>query len=51
MNELVIIGQDLDEELIQIELQACLCSEEEIRRMEQKKGRFADPFPPTMAAS
>jgi len=51
LNELVIIGQDLDEELIQIELQACLCSEEEIRRMEQEKGRFADPFPPTMAAS
>ncbi|WP_373514590.1 GTP-binding protein [Persicitalea sp.] len=46
MNELVIIGQDLNEAVIQAEMQACLCSEEEIRRMEQK-GHFDDPFPIT----
>lgn len=44
INELVIIGQDLDQEAIVEELQECLCTEEEIRLME-KKGKFNDPFP------
>lgn len=43
-NELVIIGQDLDKEVIVGELEACLCTESEIYFME-KKGRFKDPFP------
>ncbi|AEI46566.1 GTP-binding protein [Runella slithyformis] len=43
-NELVIIGQDLDKEVIVGELEACLCTEKEISCME-KKGRFNDPFP------
>lgn len=43
-NELVIIGQDLNEELICLELEKCLCTEEEIRSMENGK-RFIDPFP------
>lgn len=44
VNELVIIGQDLDQEAIIEELQECLCTEEEIRLME-KKAKFNDPFP------
>ena len=44
INELVIIGQDLDQAAIVEELQECLCTEEEIRLME-KKGKFNDPFP------
>ncbi|MDR6564719.1 MULTISPECIES: GTP-binding protein [unclassified Arcicella] len=44
INELVIIGQDLDKEAIIEELEECLCVEEEIVRM-QKKGTFIDPFP------
>lgn len=43
-NELVIIGQDIIEELIVAELQGCLCTEEEIKRMEGG-GKFVDPFP------
>lgn len=43
-NELVIIGQDLNEDLICLELEKCLCSEEEIRSMEAG-GKFIDPFP------
>lgn len=46
-NELVIIGQDLNEGVIRFELEECLCTEEEIRRMEQK-GSFKDPFPASM---
>lgn len=44
INELVIIGQDLDEEVIRLEMELCLCTEEEIVHME-KGGRFKDPFP------
>ena len=44
INELVIIGQDLDKEAIIEELEECLCVEEEIVRM-QNKGTFIDPFP------
>ncbi len=45
-NELVIIGQDLDKEIIIQEMEHCLCTEKEIRDM--KLGlRFKDPFPIT----
>ncbi|CAG5074636.1 Putative metal chaperone YciC [Dyadobacter sp. CECT 9623] len=43
-NELVIIGQDLDAELILSELESCLCSAAEIIQME-KGLSFNDPFP------
>ncbi len=43
-NELVIIGQDLDAELILSELESCLCSTAEIIQME-KGLSFNDPFP------
>lgn len=43
-NELVIIGQDLNREEIISELQACLCTESEIKDMEAGL-RFKDPFP------
>ncbi|WP_149243016.1 CobW family GTP-binding protein [Dyadobacter sp. 32] len=43
-NELVIIGQDLDAELILSELAACLCTTAEIIQME-KGLAFNDPFP------
>ena len=43
-NELVIIGQDLNEGVIRFELEECLCTEEEIKQMEEKR-RFKDPFP------
>lgn len=37
LNELVIIGQDLEEEQIRAELLSCLCSNEEIKKMQQGK--------------
>jgi G3E family GTPase len=43
-NELVLIGQDMDEELITKELDACLCTKEELERY-LKGATFADPFP------
>jgi G3E family GTPase len=43
-NELVFIGQDLNQELIESELESCLCTEAEIKQMESK-GKFKDPFP------
>lgn len=43
-NELVIIGQDLDQELIVSEMTQCLCTAAEIIHME-RKGKFKDPFP------
>jgi G3E family GTPase len=43
-NELVIIGQDLQQDQIIAELQACLCSEPELKHMENN-GAFKDPFP------
>lgn len=46
MNELVIIGQDLDEALITKELRDCLCTEDEIVQMENGAS-FIDPFPKT----
>jgi G3E family GTPase len=43
-NELVIIGQDLDQSQVSEELRQCLCTEKEISEMESGK-RFEDPFP------
>ena len=47
-NEIVIIGQELDEEVIRLELAMCLCKESDIQHMENDGGRFKDPFPRTM---
>ena len=44
-NELVFIGQDMEEEAITLELKACLCSEEEIQGMEAKTFEFLDQWP------
>jgi G3E family GTPase len=46
-NELVFIGQDLDQTLIKMELRACLCTPEEVEQMWQSKP-FEDPFPITL---
>jgi hypothetical protein len=46
-NELVIIGQDLNNQQITKELQDCLCSELELKHMEAG-GNFNDPFPESM---
>ena len=43
-NELVIIGQGMEKENIIKEMEACLCTEKEIRDMEVGM-RFKDPFP------
>lgn len=43
INELVIIGQDLDQELISADLLYCLCTPEEIREMWEGRS-FSDPF-------
>jgi G3E family GTPase len=43
-NELVIIGQDLEQETIIAELAACLCTKEEIIAMNKGK-KFKDSFP------
>ena len=43
-NELVFIGQDMNEARIRRELAACLCTEAEIARW-QHGGEFADPWP------
>lgn len=43
-NELVIIGQDLKPEKIIAALQDCLCTELELKHMENN-GPFKDPFP------
>jgi len=44
INELVFIGQNLDEARIRQELQACLCTEAEVGQW-QHGGQFADPWP------
>lgn len=44
LNELVIIGRELDKEKIHRELEACLCNEEEIISY-QKGGQFSDTWP------
>jgi G3E family GTPase len=43
-NELVIIGQDLNQTQITAELQDCLCTELELNQMENGRA-FNDPFP------
>ncbi len=43
-NELVIIGQGLSQSQITAELQECLCTELELKHMENN-GAFKDPFP------
>jgi G3E family GTPase len=43
-NELVLIGQDMDEAGICSELDACLCTDAEVAAMWQGQ-RFKDPFP------
>ena len=43
-NELVIIGQELNQHQITVELQGCLCAEQELKHMEMG-GIFNDPFP------
>jgi len=43
-NELVIIGQDIDQMKVTAELQDCLCTELELKHMENR-GSFKDPFP------
>ena len=44
MNELVFIGTQLKEDWMRMELEGCLCTEEEIGKM--KAGHeFEDPFP------
>lgn len=43
-NELVIIGQELDEDLITRQLETCLCTEDEIAAME-RGAHFRDEFP------
>jgi G3E family GTPase len=45
MNELVIIGQDLEKEIITKELQSCLCTFEEIEGWKQKSMKFSDNWP------
>ncbi len=42
VNELVFIGQDLEEAGIRQELEACLCTEAEVSQW-QRGGQFADP--------
>ncbi len=44
-NELVLIGQNMEKEEIQAELEECLCTEAEIRRMEQNIYEFTDEWP------
>lgn len=44
VNELVLIGQELDQEQITRELAECLCTPTEIEHLEAG-GRFRDPFP------
>ena len=43
-NELVVIGQDMNQTQIRAELQDCLCTELELKHMENR-GVFKDPFP------
>jgi G3E family GTPase len=44
VNELVFIGQDMNEPVIRQELEACLCTEAEVRQWQQG-GQFPDPWP------
>jgi G3E family GTPase len=44
VNEIVFIGQDLDEARVRQELNECLCTEAEIKHWQQG-GNFLDPWP------
>ncbi len=44
-NEIVIIGQEMDEQAILEELESCLCTEKEIIGMEQNNHEFIDEWP------
>lgn len=44
LNEIVIIGQHLDKGKVKLELEACLCNEEEINHYQQG-GKFQDQWP------
>ncbi|NBC81854.1 MAG: GTP-binding protein [Bacteroidetes bacterium] len=44
-NEIVIIGRDMDENAIRQELEACLCTENEMNAMLQSKHEFLDEWP------
>ncbi len=44
LNELVIIGTQLDKELLHLALEGCLISEDEVLNYKQEK-KFADPWP------
>ena len=44
-NELVIIGQSINEAVITAELDTCLCSAEELLQLKQQPSSFKDPFP------
>jgi G3E family GTPase len=44
LNELVIIGQEINKNSIMLELEACLCNAEEVEQM-QKGVSFKDSFP------
>jgi G3E family GTPase len=44
ITELVMIGQDMDEATIRQELDACLCTDTEVKAMWQGQ-RFKDLFP------
>jgi G3E family GTPase len=43
-NELVIIGQELDQQAVEAQLQSCLCTDKEIAAMKNGQ-RFKDRFP------
>ncbi|MCG7859975.1 GTP-binding protein, partial [Flavihumibacter sediminis] len=43
-NELVIIGQELNKQAVEAQLQSCLCTENEIAAMKNGQ-RFKDRFP------
>jgi G3E family GTPase len=49
INEIVIIGQDLDKAQIMEELDDCLCTSEEINDFKNRK-KFIDPFPDMSSA-
>ncbi len=44
-NEIVIIGQEMDVQVLKQELEACLCTEDEIVDMEGNKQEFLDEWP------
>ncbi len=45
LNEIVFIGQQMGKDIITQELEACLCTDEEVKQMENNKVKFIDNFP------